>query len=159
MKGLEDFLFPYILVQLISLLFLAAAIRNTRIARLMFSLLFFYASWYNMKTSLSNPIVYLDYAKMAIPLYRDFINGWFSSHISEVVPLIAIGQFLIGTGMLLKGRWVLMACLGAIVFLLAIAPLLVGSGFPFSLTVSAAAVLILIKDRRDFVWLAKPLKT
>lgn len=158
MKGLEEFIFPYVLVQVISLLFLAAAFRNPRIARLMFSLLFLYAFWYNLKTSQTNPSVYLEYANMAIPLYRDFINGWFSRHIQETVFMIALGQFLIGAGMLLNRYWVLMACWGAIVFLLAIAPLLVGSGFPFSLTVSAAALLVLIKDQRDYIWQAKHLK-
>ena len=89
---------------------------------------------------------------MAIPFYRDFINGWFSHYKHIIIPLIAIGQFLIATGMLLKEVWVKLACIGSIVFLLSIAPLLVGSAFPFSITVSIAAILILKNDDKNYAW-------
>ena len=158
MKGLEAYLWPYIIVQVISLLFLLAALKNTRIARLMFALLFLYASWYNMKTGLTNPSIYLDYASMALPFYRDFINGWFREHNHIMVPLIAVGQFFIGLGMLLKGWWVELACMGCMLFLLAITPLMVGSGFPFPLIVSIAAFLVLKKDPRVFIWEIGPFR-
>lgn len=48
--------------------------------------------------------------------------------------------------------WVRAACIGAIVFLLAIAPLGVGSAFPFSITVSVAAFLVIRKREFRNIW-------
>jgi hypothetical protein len=85
-------------------------------------------------------------------LYQDFITGWFSDFHYIMVPLIALGQLSIAAGMLLKGRWVKWACIGAIIFLVSIAPLMVGSAFPFSITVSIAAWLILKRDKKNYLW-------
>ncbi len=118
----------------------------------MFSLLFVWACWVNYKTAHEQPGIYLDYSRKAIGIYRDFINGWFSGHITAFVSCIAIGQGLIAVGMLLKGMWVKLACTGAIIFLVSIAPLGYYAGFPFSLTVSLAAYIIIRKDKLDYVW-------
>jgi hypothetical protein len=155
MKGFGQYQTEYIISQGASLIILLAAWKNTRIARGLFSLLFLWAAGVNMYSGLTKPDVYLEYADMALPFYKDFINGWFSRYNQIIIPLIAIGQLLIGMGMLLKGRWVQLACIGAIVFLLAIAPFLVGAAFPFSITVSVAAWLILKKDDRNYLWKRK----
>ena len=105
-----------------------------------------------MYFGITDPNIYQQYADMAVPLYRDFINGWFSHYNYEVIPLIAIGQFLIAVGMILKNDWVKFACIGAIIFLLGIAPLLVGSAFPFSITVSIAAYLVYRNDDKNLIW-------
>jgi hypothetical protein len=47
---------------------------------------------------------------------REFINGWFSEHITTMATLISIGQGIIAIGLLFKGRWVRMAGIGAISF-------------------------------------------
>lgn len=156
MKGLQEFLIPYIISQAASLIILIVAWKRTRWARLLFALLFFWASGTNMYIGISKPDTYLQYADMAIPLYRDFINGWFSHYNHVIIPLIASGQFFIAVGMLLKDRWVKLACIGSIVFLLGIAPLLVGSGFPFSITVSIAAFLIYRNDDKNHIWIKAP---
>ncbi|HEU4903873.1 MAG TPA: hypothetical protein VFT06_13805 [Flavisolibacter sp.] len=152
MKGLDQFLLPYIISQLVALVILVAALKSTRLARLLFSLLFLYAAVINMQLSLRNPDAYLDYAPMALPFYRKFITGPFSQFNYILVPAIAVGQFFIGLGMLLRHEWVKAACIGAIVFLLAITPLMVGSAFPFPLIVAFAAWLILKNDRKAYLW-------
>lgn len=143
---------PYLISQVFSIVILIIAFKNTRIARGVFALLFLWASVINTYTIFHTPDAYLSYADMAITFYRDFIKGWFSKHHQVIVPLIAGGQFLIATGMILKGWWVKWACIGAVIFLLSIAPLLVGAGFPFSMTVSLAAWVILKKDDRNYIW-------
>lgn len=153
MKGFQEFLIPYIISQIASLIILIVAWKRTRLGRWLFSLLFFWAAGTNMYIGISKPDTYLQYADMAIPLYRDFINGWFSHYNHIIIPLIATGQFLIAAGMLFKGSWVNLACLGSIVFLLGIAPLLIGSGFPFSITVSIAAFLIYRNDDKNYIWI------
>jgi hypothetical protein len=97
--------------------------------RILFAALFFWASGINMYTGVTNPDVYLQYADMAIPAYRDLITGGFSDFNHIMIPLIAVGQFIIAFGMLLKGIWVKLSCIGSIIFLLAIAPLLLGLSF------------------------------
>lgn len=152
MKGLENFLIPYIASQVISIIILYVAWKNTRLARLIFTLMFLYAGCYNMYIGFMKPDEYLGFADMAIPLYRDFINGWFSNFNYILIPLIATGQLAIAVGMILNDNWVRLACMGSIIFLLSIAPLMVGSAFPFSITVSAAALLILRNDDMNVLW-------
>ncbi|HEX6848752.1 MAG TPA: hypothetical protein VF144_17325 [Chitinophagaceae bacterium] len=152
MNGFDEHTLPYIISQVVSLVILITAWKKTRWARWLFSLLFFWASGTNMYFGLRRPDIYLEYADMAIPLYRDFINGWFSQRNHIVIPLIAIAQFFIAITMMLRGAWVRLACIGSIIFLLSIAPLLVGAAFPFSITVSLAAVLIYKNDDLDYLW-------
>lgn len=152
MNGLDEYIIPYLISQAASLVILAVATARTRWARWLFAILFFWAFVVNMYTGLTNPGAYLDYADMAIPPYRDFINGWFNDHKHIIIPLIALGQLFISVGMLLKTFWVKLACIGAIAFLLAISPLLVGSAFPFSITVSVAAFLIYKNDAKNYAW-------
>ena len=153
MKDLELYLIPYLISQVVALLLLLVAWKNTRVARFLFFLLFAWASVTNLTISTNNPKVYLEYADTALPFYRDFIYGWFSRHIQLMVPLIAFGQMVIAVSMLLKGWWVKAACIGAIIFLFAIIPLMVGSGFPFSLIVSWAILLVLKHDQKEFIWI------
>ena len=142
----------YTISNIVGLLFLWAAIKKPKLARLLFLLLFAWASWMNFSTSRNLPEVYLDYTQFAIGPYKAFINGWFQYHISAMVGLIALGQAMIAAGMLLTGIWLRLACIGAIIFMLAIAPLGVGAAFPFSITVSLAAYFILRKDDKNFLW-------
>ena len=151
MSSLDDFLIPYIISQVASIIILIVAWKRTKWARVLFALLFLWASGTNMYIGITKPDTYQLYADLAIPVYRDFINGWFSHYNHIVIPLIAVGQFLIALGMLLKGWWVKTACVGAIIFLLSIAPLMVGAAFPFSLTVSVASWLILLNDDRNYL--------
>ncbi len=108
-----------------------------------------------MYLGITDPDSYLDNAKFALPFYRDFIYGWFSHYNHIIIPAIACGQLLIAIGMLLKGWWVKWACIGSVIFLISISPLMVASAFPFSIIVSAAAFIILKKDERNYVWQKK----
>jgi hypothetical protein len=152
MEGLHEYLVPYFISQAASLIILIAAWKRTRWGRWLFSVLFLWASVTNMYIGITNPDSYLDNARFAIPLYQDFINGWFSHYNHIIIPLIAIGQFCISIGMLLHGWWVKLACIGSIIFLLSIAPLMVGAAFPFSITVSIAAWLIFLNDDKKYIW-------
>lgn len=155
MTGLREFIIPYIISQIAAIAILTTSFYSTRWTRALFTALFLWAACINMYLGITNPGSYLGNAKFAIPLYRDFINGWFSHHHYIMIPVIACAQFLIAAGMLLKGWWVKWACTGAIVFLLSIAPLMVASAFPFSLIAAAAAVMILKKDDLNFIWLKR----
>ena len=152
MDGLQEYFVPYLISQAASLIILIAAWKRTRWARWLFSILFLWASATNIYLGLTDPDSYLDNARFAIPLYQDFINGWFSHYNQIIIPLIAVGQFFISIGMLLHGWWVKLACIGSIIFPLSIAPLMVGAAFPFSITVSIAAWLIFLNDDKNYIW-------
>lgn len=143
----------YIVANLIGLLILWAGIKKPRLARWLFFFLFAWAAGVNYTTANSYPEVYLTYADHSITIYSRFINGWFSKHVSVMVSFIAIGQVLIALGILLKGYWVKLACIGIMIFLIAIAPLGIYAAFPFSITVSLAAFFILLTDDKNFIWL------
>lgn len=142
----------YIVSNVAGILFLLAAIKRPKLARLMFVLLFGWASWFNYTTAHQHPEAYLMYGDVSISIYSDFINGWFKRHITEFISFIAFGQGLIALVILLKGIWVKLACIGIIIFLMAIAPLGVYSAFPFSITVSLASYFIIKKDDLDYLW-------
>lgn len=152
MNELNEYLVPYIISQVVSIVILIASWKRTRWARWLFFILFLWAFGINMYLGLTDPDSYLDNARFAISLYQDFINGWFSHHNHIIIPLMAIGQLFIAVSMLLHGWWVKLACIGSIIFLLSIAPLMVGAAFPFSITVSIAAWLIFLNDDRNYIW-------
>src|SRR5678810_389999 len=105
MEELQEYLVPYLISQAASLLILIAAWKRTRWARWLFSALFLWASATNMYIGLTDPDSYLDNARFAIPLYQDFINGWFSHYNQLIIPLIAVGQLCIINNMVLHSCW------------------------------------------------------
>ena len=145
----------YIISNVAAILLLWSAWKQPRLARLLFFLLFAWAAWTNWSTALRNPQFYLEYADLSVlSVYQQFIRGWFSEHVPETVGFIATCQALIAVAMLLKG-WVLKTgIIGALIFLLAIAPLGIGSAFPFSLIASAALYLIYRKASDNYLWIS-----
>lgn len=156
MDLLREYFIPWILSNSIAVLLLVAAIKKPKLARLLFALLFIWACWINYTTAHKNPNEYLNYAALTpINLYYDFITGWFKLHIIPMVTLISIGQGLAAVGLLLKGWIVRFACIGIIVFFVAITPLGIGSGFPFTIIASAAIYFILKNDDLNYLWKSK----
>lgn len=160
MAGFDNpgYLVAWIASNIVGLLILWMAYQKPNIARMMFILLFGWACWMNYTTVHQQPEVYLEYATTSIQWYSDFIMAWFKEHTILMVTAIAIGQGIIAIGMMMRGWWVRLACLGIIIFLIAIAPLGIGAGFPFSITVSAAAWLIFRDKDPDYIWNIKQKK-
>ena len=86
-----------------------------------------------------------------MPLYRRFIYGAFARHTVAFVLAIAGGQIAVGVLAFAPLPWRRLGYLGAIVFLLAITPLGIGSAAPSTL-IFAAGLAFLCRDRR----LARP---
>ena len=154
LKGLENqtYLVAYLISNIVALVLLYCASLWPRVTRLLFLGLFAWASWTNWTTALHTPQVYVDYAGLAfLDLYRDFITGWFSDHVQEAVGAIATAQGLIALSMALKGWAFKAGATGAILFLVAIGPLGVGSAFPCTL-IMALAMGILLARPQGYVW-------
>lgn len=129
---------------LVSLFMLVSAWRWPRVARVEYIALFAWACWVNWSTVTRTPSVYFEYGGFAVvPAYRAFIGGAFRQQVVAIVGTIATCQGLIALGLLVGGVWARVALFGAIVFLGAIAPLGVGSGFPSTLIMAAGALLLL----------------
>ncbi|MGC4038597.1 MAG: hypothetical protein QM764_21720 [Chitinophagaceae bacterium] len=155
MKGFEDEVYRYLwlLSNVTAIFLLFITIKWPRIGRVLFFLLFAWASWMNWTTAIEKPSIYLDYGRLTwSSVYRNFIYGWFSMHITEVVKTIATGQVLIATGILLNGWIMKISVIAAIVFLLAIVPLGIGSGFPTTLIMTIALMALLRKHSSQFIW-------
>ena len=152
MHGLQEYIIPYTISQVISLIILLLSWKKPNWARISLSVVFLYAGIYNLILGFNKPDEYLGFADLALPFYRDFILGWFSHNNHIMIPLVAIGQLTAGIGILLRTTLVKIACIGMIAFLLGIAPLMVGSAFPFSITVSLGVILILRRGKMNYIW-------
>ncbi len=159
MKGYDNpgYLQMLIVFNILAIFFLIAAVRWPRISRLLFFLLFAWACWLNWTTVLRSPDDYLQYGELSFSSrYTAFIQGWFSQHITLVVGTIATCQGLIALSLCWKGVIYKIGCAGAVVFLLAIAPLGIGSGFPCTL-VFAIALFVLFRKGNEKLWVDKKL--
>ena len=157
MKGLDNstYLMLYIISNVVALLILGFSWKMRRIARLLLFFIFLLASWTNWNEAIVAPHFYLDYAGLTFSgFYRHFINGWFSTHITLAVGFIATCQALIAFSMLCKGWIFKTGAVGAIIFLLAIAPLGVGSAFPCTVILAVSIWLLLRYKEVDYLWIS-----
>ena len=157
MKGLEnqEYLAGFIAFNILALFFLVCAIKWPRMGRALFFLLFAWACWINWTYSQNDPGAYQEYAELTFSgVYKKFITGWFSHNTAWVVSVIATCQGLIAISMLLKGWIFKLGCIGGIIFLLAIAPLGVGSGFPCTI-IFAISLFILYNKVQNYWWIAR----
>lgn len=162
MEGLDNQTYVILLMisNLVAALQLVAAIKWPRIARLSFFLLFAWASWANWSESQTSPQFYLEYADLTWSAwYKNFIEGWFADNIKLVVGFIAACQALVAISMLLKGWSYKIGSIGAIVFLLAILPFGVGSGFPCTAIMAIAIMILFRKHNNEFIWYRNKLST
>ena len=143
---LSEYLIPYLTSNAIAVAILVLACTRPRLARILLVAIFVWAAVTNSRIALSNPTVYVEYGDLALlSWYRDFIHGWFSRHIELFVLPIAAGQLAVAILLVGPRSWRRLGVAGAVVFLLAIAPLGVGSAFPFSFTLSAALIAMHLK--------------
>ena len=155
MKALENqiFLVAYIISNALAIIFLVCSIIWPRVGRLLYVLLFAWASWANWNMAMNNPQDYLSYADLVFfPGYRSFILGWFSNHIQLSVGLIATAQGVIALLLAMKGFLYRVALIGGILFLVAIIPLGLGSAFPCTLILAIGLILLSSQD----LWLWQP---
>lgn len=131
----------------LALIILYAAFKKPSLARLLLSLIFLWAAFINAYNALQHPEVYLEYAKLTpVKIYREIINGVFSKNITGYVFSIAIAQFFIALFTGHKGLLMKVAIWGGIIYLVAIAPFGIGSGFPCTLVLALSYFILLKKS-------------
>jgi hypothetical protein len=146
---LEEYLFPWIISNVVSLALLFACYKWSRIGRYLFAFIFLAASVVNTFEAIRDPHTYVEvYGKLAFFFYKDFIYGFFASHTTVIVLSIAAGQLLISVFLFLGKKFFIYGVLGGIIFLLAITPLGLGSAFPATLLMVAALAVLFVKYRK-----------
>lgn len=136
----------YIITNVIAILTAVISMLWPNAGRVFLSGIFIGAAAFNAFTASGNPGLYLQFGELTTSeFYRSIILGPFSEHLQAYIFMIAGCQVLIGAFLLYKGKLMKTAMLAGIVFLLAIAPLGVGSAFPSSLILATALVILLRK--------------
>lgn len=107
MEALREWLIPYIISNIVFALSIVAAIKRPMWARIFLAGFFLWAAYINSTLAIRSPETYLTYATLdALPIYSQFINGFFAEHITVFVVGIAVGQLLIALGLMLNKFWV-----------------------------------------------------
>jgi hypothetical protein len=139
----RQYLIPYLVSNAVAVVALVLAFRRPSWVRYTTVVIFLWAAFTNTRIALFHPGDYQTFAELTFSsLYRQFIEGWFRENTPAFLIPIAAGQLAIS--LLLIGRRPArrLGLAGAVLFLLAIAPLGVGSAFPFSVIYSAALVVM-----------------
>jgi hypothetical protein len=149
----EDFIaVAYVISNILAVIMLGCSWKYSNLARVLYSALFGWACYLNISTALSTPEYYLEYSQVALlDFYVSFINGYFAGHIAAIVIAIAVYQLAIAISMWFKGWIFKTGCIGAIIFLIAIAPLGIGSAFPCTLIMAAGLLLLLRRGNTGFL--------
>jgi hypothetical protein len=142
----------YVISNFVAVIMLACSWKYPNISRLLYSALFGWACYANTHAAIQTPHYYLDYAQYALlGFYIKFINGFFAAHITAIVISIAVCQLAIALSLWMRGFLFKMGAVGAIVFLISIAPLGIGSAFPCTLTMAGGLLLLLRKKETGFL--------
>ena len=138
-----DSLIPYLLTNAIALALVFLAFKRHRLTRLIFILIFLLAGLFNIFTIIAQPELFNYYADKAfLDIYRNFISGYFSQHIQEIVASIGLGQIIVATLLSAGGRWVHLGVIGGVIFFIALIPLGVSAAFPAMFLFILALILM-----------------
>ena len=146
-----EYLVPFVVSNTLALVLLGVAWQWPRAARWLFVFVFGSAGAVNSFFAWNVPQSYVEaYGELALLApYRDFINGFFSVHTTTIVQLIAAGQLAVAALLTRPGPMTILGGIGAIVFLIAITPLGIGSAFPCTLILAAAVTVMLVRRERS----------
>lgn len=146
----SEFLLPYVLSNTIGLVLIVAAILWPKVARGAYVVMFGGAAIINGFMAFTRPGVYVEWfgGFALLGVYRDFIYGFFSTHTREVLLGIAIGQLLVAILLTRRGFPFLLGIIGGSIFLIALAPLGVGSALPATLACFVGLVVLYRRIRR-----------
>ena len=143
--NLPDYWFPYVITHVITFIMILICYKWPKIGKVAWGIIFILAGIFNIFTVVKDPQAYLGYRDNAVDFYKFFIDGVFSSFTIFIVSLIGTGQILVGIFLFRKRKLFLLGILGGIIFLVAIAPLGIGSAFPSTLLMVISLVLLYIQ--------------
>lgn len=146
--NLPDYWLPYVITNIVAILLIIVCYKWPKIGKIAWGIIFILAGIFNIFMVVKDPQSYLVYRDNAVDFYNFFIDGVFSSFTIFIVSLIGTGQILVGIFLFRKGKLYLLGILGGIIFLVAIAPLGIGSAFPSTLLMAISLVLLYIQYKK-----------
>lgn len=149
----EQFMLPVILSNLVAVVLALSSYNFPRFMRFIWGLIFILAGIVNLITVYNEPGIYVDtFGPPAIECYQKVIYGPFSTRVAVYVTLIATAQIVVG-GLIWSGRfWYYLGLTGGILFMLAIAPLGVGSAFPATVIMAIGLMVMMRKKRKKSIF-------
>ena len=144
----SDLWMPYLVTHTITLSLLFICHKRPRIGKTAWGVIFVLAGVFNLIYGNVKPAAYLGYGEHALGLYQRFIHGAFSTNTGLFISLIALGQVLVGILLFARGMPFLVGILGGILFLLAIAPLGIGSAFPSTLLMALCLIILYVRLKK-----------
>lgn len=145
---LQDYWIPLAITHFVSIILIIICYKKPKIGKVAWGIIFILAGSFNIFMVIKDPQAYLSYRDHAVELYKFFIDGAFTSFTRAIVSLIGTYQILSGVFLLKEGRLFLMGILGGIIFLLAIAPLGIGSAFPSTLFMAFSLALLYFRLKK-----------
>jgi hypothetical protein len=149
----EEFMLPVILANLVALVIMLSSYNFPRFMRFIWGIIFIAAGVVNLITIINEPGIYVDaFGPGAIDFYKEIIYGPFSKQPGVYVALIAAGQIFVGSLIWSGGLWYYLGLTGGVIFMLAIAPLGVGSAFPSTVFLAFGLIFMMRKKRRKSIF-------
>ncbi len=145
-----EILLGWLVTNAVAALLLLCCWRLPSLGRAALAAVFLVAAVVNACLGVRHPEAYVDFARHAIPPYGAFIKGPFSARPDAVILPIAAGQLIIAYLLSRDGAKFRVGVAGAIVFLVAVAPLGLASAFPSTIVLAFAAGLLLRRHARPF---------
>jgi hypothetical protein len=145
-----DLIAPFIASNVLACLIFWRSFRNPILVRGLLGVLFVTAAIFNVYHVFTDPSSYLRFADTAmLEVYKHLIRVIFSDHAVLVVSAIAAGQLYIGMSIMYNDWRFRSACVGGMIFGLAIAPLGIGLAFPSSFILSLSFLSLMIVFERE----------
>ncbi len=153
MQSYQEYFIPIFVSNLLAIVLMLLSYHFPRVLRVIWGAVFIIAGIINLITVYNNPLIYIEgFGPTAIPFYQEIIYGPFSEYPGFYITLISIGQIIIGGMIWSKKFWFILGCLGAVIFLLAIVPLGVGSAFPSTVFMALAIIFLMRKKRKRSIF-------
>jgi hypothetical protein len=147
-KMFNEYFILWAVTNIISLVLIGFCYKWPSLGSFIWGIIFLFAGVYNGFTAMHLPESYQIYSETAVYYYQEFIKGIFAEQARVFIMFIVLSQLLISFGLFFKENFYKIALIGAMIFLIAITPLGIGSAFPATLLMTISLFILYKKVDR-----------
>jgi hypothetical protein len=149
----SQMLVPLFLANALSVAFFVLALYRPNTARIVTGAGFLLAALVDGTLALVNPQIYVrTFGPHAVGVYKDLIYGVLAQAPGRLILAMAVWQAVVGGVVLFRqSEFVKLGCVAAACYLVALSPLGAASGFPATL-ILAAAMVVLVFQKWPSIW-------